>query len=77
MHMRTHTDTRDATSSVTYSTASVKLLEQETSRCMPTQTVYLTEDLYGFVISTKAEDQSTSERVRELVERGRQVEKDE
>jgi hypothetical protein len=41
---------------------------------MPTQTVYLPEDLYQYVITTTGDDQSTSARVSELVEKGKEVE---
>jgi len=44
---------------------------------MPTQTVYLPEELYQYVVTTTAEDQSTSSRVSELVEKGREVESNE
>lgn len=41
---------------------------------MPTQTVYLPEEVYQHVVSTKADDQSTSARVTELVQQGIQME---
>jgi hypothetical protein len=41
---------------------------------MPSQTVHFTEDLYRYLITTKTEEQSMSDRVRELVEAGRETE---
>jgi len=41
---------------------------------MPTQTAYLSEELYQYVLTTKEEEQSTSSRIAELVEKGKEVE---
>lgn len=41
---------------------------------MPTQTAYLSEELYQYVLSTKDEEQSTSSRIAELVKKGKGVE---
>jgi len=41
---------------------------------MPTQTAYFGEELYQYILETKGEDQTTSARVSELVEKGKEVE---
>jgi len=41
---------------------------------MPSQTIHFGEELYQFIIQSKGEEQSTSDRVRELTEAGREVE---
>jgi len=41
---------------------------------MPSQSVHFPEQLYEYIISTKGEDQSTSARIAELVEKGKQME---
>lgn len=48
--------------------------QQPVPGAMPTQTVYLPEQLYQYVITTTEEDQSTSARVSELVQKGKEVE---
>jgi len=48
--------------------------QQPVGFSMPTQTVYLPEQLYQYVITTTDEEQSTSARVSELVEKGKEVE---
>jgi len=44
---------------------------------MPTQTVYLREELYEYVLTTTDDEQSTSARVSELVAKGKGVEQNE
>jgi len=44
---------------------------------MPTQTVYLPDELYGYVLDTQTDEQTTSKRVRELIEKGKEVEHEE
>lgn len=41
---------------------------------MPSQSTHIPEELYEYIITTKGEDQSTSARVCELIEKGREVE---
>lgn len=48
--------------------------QQPVGARMPTQTAYLSEELYQYVIETKEEEQSTSARIAELVEKGKGVE---
>jgi len=44
---------------------------------MPSQTIHIPKQLYQYVLDTEGEDQSTSDRVRELAEKGKEVEEDE
>lgn len=50
---------------------SVSGLLQPVGSAMPSQTVHFDEELYQYIITTKGEDQSTSDRVRELAEAGK------
>ena len=44
---------------------------------MPTQTVSFGDAQFQYILATKSDGQNTSERVRELVEKGMEVEQDE
>jgi len=41
---------------------------------MPSQSVHIPEQLYQYVITSKAEEQSTSARITELVRKGKRTE---
>lgn len=44
---------------------------------MPSQTIHIREDTYKWIIETKGEEQSFSERARELLRKGKEVENNE
>jgi predicted CopG family antitoxin len=44
---------------------------------MPTQTAYFGEEVYQYILESKDEDQTTSARIAELVEKGKEVEQNE
>lgn len=41
---------------------------------MPSQSTHIPEELYEYIITTKGDEQSTSARICELLEKGREVE---
>lgn len=48
--------------------------QQPVGESVPSQTVFLKEDQYSYVLQTKGDEQATSERIRELVNLGIEVE---
>jgi len=44
---------------------------------VPSQTIHIYEPLYEYILQTKGDDQSMSERVRELLQKGKEVEEHE
>lgn len=41
---------------------------------MPSQTIHIPEELYEYTLSTKGDEQSTSKRVCELLQKGKEME---
>jgi len=50
--------------------------QQPVGESVPSQTVFLKEHQYSYVLQTKGDEQATSERIRELVNLGIEVEQD-